>query len=233
MIYILAVSDENELHDNPVELPRVDILLSCGDLSPHYLGFLSDKYMPSARIMVHGNHDQQYFDINEQPVNLGYSEKYNGMFSIVQGICVLSREEYPFLDDDLSIGGFSGISAHGDPPFYYTDYSLFSFKTSLFLKKHFSSFSGVDILLTHAPPDFGLIKYDIGDHKPSPKIAGLKKYLDPKLWLYGHIHRRYTDTALDFLVDNGDPLNLINACPYRYFSFDQHNGRVKFLDIPQ
>ena len=85
-------------------------------------------------------------------------------------------------------------------------------------------------MLTHAPPDFGLIGYGGGDHRPSRKIAALKNYLDPKLWLYGHIHRRYTDKPLDFLVDDGAPLNLINACPYQYFFFDQQTGRVNFLD---
>lgn len=230
MVHILAVADENELYDNPIELPQVDILFSCGDLSPHYLGFLSDKYMPSIRIMVHGNHDGTYFEVDEKPVNLDYSEKYFGMFSIVKGIHVVTKEEYPFLEDDLRICGFSGISAHGAPPFYYSDYSLFRFKIDLFFKKYFSLFSGVDIVITHAPPDFGLIGYGEGDHRPSRRIAALKKYLDPKLWLYGHIHRRYTDKPLDFLIDDGAPLNLINACPYQYFSFDQQTGRVKILE---
>ena len=231
MIHILAVADENELYDSPVEFPQVDILFSCGDLSPQYLGYLSDKYMPAIRIMVHGNHDGQYFEIDEEPVNLDFSEKYHGMFSIVRGIHVIAKEEHPFLEDDLRICGFSGISAHGESPFYYSDYSLFRFKSDLFVKKHFSSFSGVDIMLTHAPPDFGLIDYGEGDHQPSQKIAELHNYLDPKLWLYGHIHRRYTDKPLDFFVDKGAPLNLINACPYKYFSFDQRTGRVKPLEV--
>lgn len=233
MIYILAVSDEAPLYDNPVDFPRVDMLLSCGDLAPYYLSFLVDRYMPSVRIMVHGNHDGTYFIDGQEPVNLQYSEIYSGMFSIVNGIHVLSCDDYEFLDEDLSIGGFSGISAYGDQPFYHTDFSLSQFKAKLMLKKRFSSFSGVDIMLSHAPPDFGLITCGQGDHKPSEKLAALNELLTAKLWLYGHIHRRYTSSDLDFFTRNGAPLNLINACPFQYFSYDQKTGDIEFLHGPE
>jgi len=230
MVYILAVSDENELYDNPVDFPRIDMLLSCGDLSPHYLGFLIDKYMPAIRIMVHGNHDENFFLADQNPVNLQYSEIFSGMFSIVQGIHTLQHNEYPFLEQDLVIAGFSGISAYGNPPFYFSDSSLLRFKASLLMQKYLSSFSGVDIMLTHAPPDFGLITNVSSDHKPSEELASLKNILDPKLWLYGHVHRRYTSADLDFLVEDGAQLNLVNACPYKYISYDQKTGQVVLLN---
>ena len=233
MIYILAVSDEPELYNNSIDFPQVDMLLSCGDLAPYYLSFLVDRYMPSVRIMVHGNHDGTYFIEGQEPVNLQYSEVFAGMFSIVNGIHVLSCDDYDFLDEDLAIGGFSGIAAYGEQPFYHTDFNLTQFKTKVIMKKRFSSFSGVDIMLSHAPPDFGLIACGAGNHKPSEKLASLNDHLSPKLWLYGHIHRRYTNCDLNFLTRDGAPLNLINACPFQYFSYDQETGDIELLRLPE
>ncbi len=67
---ILAIADQESrsLWDyyEPSKLEGVDLILSCGDLSPKYLLFLG-TFSPAPILYVHGNHDDCY--AAEPPVN--------------------------------------------------------------------------------------------------------------------------------------------------------------------
>ena len=60
---ILALADEESPffwdYFTPDRLDGVDLILSCGDLSPHYLSFLA-TYSHVPILYVHGNHDDCY-----------------------------------------------------------------------------------------------------------------------------------------------------------------------------
>ena len=60
---ILLISDEESAylwdHYQPGRLEGIDLILSCGDLSPEYLSFLVT--MSTAPVFyIHGNHDGKY-----------------------------------------------------------------------------------------------------------------------------------------------------------------------------
>ena len=60
---ILAVADEESKylwdHFSPDKLRDVDLILSCGDVSPQYLSFLA-TFSRAPVLYVHGNHDTAY-----------------------------------------------------------------------------------------------------------------------------------------------------------------------------
>ena len=60
---ILAVADEESRylwdHFSPDKLCGVDLILSCGDVSPQYLSFLA-TFSRAPVLYVHGNHDAVY-----------------------------------------------------------------------------------------------------------------------------------------------------------------------------
>ena len=60
---ILAVADEESKYlweyYEPSKLRDIDLIIGCGDLSRHYMNFLSDA-APVPVLYVHGNHDASY-----------------------------------------------------------------------------------------------------------------------------------------------------------------------------
>ena len=60
---ILAVADEESKYlweyYEPSKLRDIDLIIGCGDLSLHYMNFLSDA-APVPVLYVHGNHDASY-----------------------------------------------------------------------------------------------------------------------------------------------------------------------------
>ena len=60
---ILAVADEESTdlweYNEPSILGDIDVISGCGDLSRHYMNFLSDA-APVPVLYVHGNHDASY-----------------------------------------------------------------------------------------------------------------------------------------------------------------------------
>ncbi len=60
MIDIMCVSDEEVFLQNK-ENRKIDLLISAGDLSPGYLDYLVNEFKPTFSIMVHGNHDKNFF----------------------------------------------------------------------------------------------------------------------------------------------------------------------------
>jgi Icc-related predicted phosphoesterase len=180
MVKILAVSDE-ELHPLrnesiedllPPDENEVDILLNCGDLSPHYLEYLIDKYRPKTRLMVHGNHDEDDYHLlkqkeNQKEVqqeiqrtagrapssqgsnhtfrNSGYSKLYLGMYVLNKDIYTINSEDsINNAKDDMTIAGYSGINIpnKGDKPFYFKKRDVNRFVRELMLKRFFGKYLG-------------------------------------------------------------------------------------------
>ena len=62
---ILAVADEESKYlweyYEPSKLRDIDLIIGCGDLSRHYMNFLSDA-APVPVLYVHGNHDSDSYE---------------------------------------------------------------------------------------------------------------------------------------------------------------------------
>ena len=60
---IMVIADEESSwlwdHFEKEKLAGVDLIISCGDLHPHYLSFLT-TFTSASVLYVHGNHDDKY-----------------------------------------------------------------------------------------------------------------------------------------------------------------------------
>ena len=169
---ILIVSDEEcpFLWDyyTPGKLEGYDLILSCGDLNAKYLSFL----VTMARcplLYVHGNHDGGY--------------KYNppeGCDCIDDTIVVYNG---------LRILGLGGCRKYRPGAHQYTERQMRL--RILRLKWRIRRLGGVDIVLTHSPPE-GLGDDDDPAHWG---FGALREFLDkyhPQYLIHGHVHMSYS-----------------------------------------
>lgn len=167
---ILAISDEEcdalwEYY-TPGRLSDYDLIISCGDLKSDYLSFLVT--MAKCPVLyVHGNHDGGY-------------EKFppEGCDCIDDAIV-----EYR----GIRIMGLGGCRWYHHGPHQYTEAQMR--RRISRLRFRLWRTRGVDILVTHAPPQ------GIGDGQ-DPAHQGFQAFLTflekykPKFLLHGHVHLR-------------------------------------------
>ncbi len=168
---LLIISDEEApaLWDyyQPGRLRDYDLIISCGDLKSKYLSFL----VTMARcplLYVHGNHDTDY--IKEPPDGCDCIDdqliEYNG----------------------LRILGLGGCRRYHPGRYQYTERQMR--RRIRRLRWHLWRAGGVDIVVTHAPPE------DVGDADDPAHwgFACFRKLLDkykPMYLLHGHVHFSY------------------------------------------
>lgn len=187
---ILVVSDEESpaLWDyyTPGRLREFDLIISCGDLKSQYLQFL----VTMARcplLYVPGNHDDHY---ETQPPE--------GCDCIDDAIV-----EY----NGIRIMGLGGCRWYHPGRYQYTEKQMRQRIRSLYWK--LKRTGGVDILVTHAPPE-GLGDGDDPAHKG---FTALREFLDryhPAYLLHGHLHKSYGGFSERERSYNGT--TLINCC---------------------
>ena len=168
---ILIVSDEEcpALWDYylPGRLADYDLILSCGDLKAKYLSFL----VPMARcplLYVHGNHAPDY--VKDPPLGCDCLDDQIGTFN---GIRIL---------------GLGGCRQYHPGAHQYTEKQMR--RRIRRLRFMLWRTKGVDIVVTHAPPE-GLGDAEDPAHKG---FAALRELLDkyhPQYLLHGHVHLRY------------------------------------------
>ncbi len=168
---ILAISDEEApaLWDyyTPGKLAQYDLILSSGDLNPHYLSFL----VTMARcplLYVHGNHDTCYSRTPPEGCD-----------------CI---EDHLVVYNGVRILGLGGCRKYHPGEHQYTERQM----RRRIRKLRFQLWrtKGVDIVVTHAPPE-GLGDAEDPAHRG---FAALRELLDkyhPQYLLHGHIHLRY------------------------------------------
>ena len=168
---ILAISDVEAapLWDplQPCRLKQVDLILSCGDLSPDYLSFIA-TYTHAPVLYVHGNHD----DIYQTRPPLGC-------------ICV---EDQIYCHNGVRILGLGGSLRYKRGEHQYTQAEMHRRRRRLWyaLYRH----GGFDILLTHAPA-YGI--HD-GADLPHQGFHAFRALLDryaPAYMVHGHTHLNY------------------------------------------
>ena len=185
---ILAIADEESkyLWDyfDKSKIEGIDLIISCGDLNPHYLSFLVT--LSSVPVLyVHGNHDGKYENIPPE------------------GCTCIDDEIY--VHNGVRILGLGGSMRYKPGPHQYTEWQMRYRIRKLGFKlwRH----KGFDILVTHAPA------YQVNDLPDLPHrgFAAFLPLLDkyrPKFFLHGHVHANYargfkrTDTYGETTVVN-------------------------------
>ena len=186
---ILIVSDEEcpFLWDYyvPGRLDGYDLILSCGDLNARYLSFLVT--MAKCPVLyVHGNHDTGY--------------KYNppeGCDCIDDALVVYNG---------VRILGLGGCRKYHPGAHQYTEKQMR--RRILRMMWQIRKLGGVDIVVTHAPPE-GLGDDDDPAHWG---FAAFREFLDkyhPAYFVHGHVHMTYGHNIPRVRDYNGT--TLINA----------------------
>ena len=193
---ILALADEESPffwdYFTPDRLDGVDLILSCGDLSPHYLSFLA-TYSHVPILYVHGNHDDCY---EKNPPD--------------GCICIDGRL---FVYHGLRVLGLGGSMRYKPGKHQFTQREMSRRVWRLSPKIYWRG--GVDVLLSHAPA-FGL---GDGDDLPHTGFKAFPKLLDrwePSCFVHGHMHLSYGGSAKREPFYKGT--RVINA--YDHYIFD-------------
>ncbi|MFP4403156.1 MAG: metallophosphoesterase family protein, partial [Nanoarchaeota archaeon] len=233
MVRILAVSDEETLYKKSFtnkKFKNIDILVSCGDLSPSYLEYIVHKTMPTHRIMIHGNHDNIYFPHNYEHKSKGYSDIFKGMHVLNNDFYKIDKKEYN-LDENLVIAGFYGANAHGSEPFFLDEKKLNFFAKKMKFKDFFLNYNLPKIILSHCAPNVNNLFKNIDSfHKPSNALGEIYNNFPPNLWFYGHIHPRYTKQKLDFKINtNNKNTYILNTVPYKIIDYDFKLNKIKIF----
>ncbi len=187
-ILVLADQKSKYLYDfyEPEKLEDIDLIISCGDLSPTYLSFFV-TLCNVPLLYVRGNHDGRY----EKTPPEGC-------------ICI---EDDIYVHNGVRILGLGGsmeyIPGAGNQ---YSEQKMRrrvrKLKLKLWRKK------GFDILVTHAPA------YQINDltdlpHRGFEIFRTLMERYEPKFFFHGHVHANYgrgfkrTDTYKKTTIVNG------------------------------
>ncbi len=168
---ILAIADEEckALWDYyvPGRLQEYDLILSCGDLKPDYLSFL----VTMARcplLYVHGNHDGRYAQTPPEGCD-----------------CI---DDHYVVYNGLRILGLGGSRKYCPGPYQYTEKEMR--QRIRRLKWLLWWHDGVDIVVTHAPPE-GLGDADDPAHWGFAALRELLEEYRPRYLIHGHVHMAY------------------------------------------
>ena len=168
---ILTVSDEEcaALWDyyTPGKLKEYDLILSCGDLKAEYLRFL----VTMARcpvLYVHGNHDG------------GYDRNPPEGCDCIDGRLVVYK--------GLRILGLGGCRQYRQGAHQYTEKEME--RRIRRLRWAIRLLGGVDIVVTHAPPE-GLGDSDDWAHRGFAALRKLLEEFHPRYLIHGHVHLSY------------------------------------------
>ncbi len=168
-IMVLSDTESRSLWDffEKSKLDGIDLILSCGDLNPKYLSFLS-CFTKAPILYVHGNHDAKY-DMDPP-----------------EGCICIDDKIYNF--NGVRILGLGGSMRYKNGPYQFTQREM----NARIRKMRFSIMRnrGFDILLTHSPA------YKLNDGQDLPHM-GFEGFIDlmdkyePKYFCHGHVHMSY------------------------------------------
>ena len=170
-ILLLADEESKYLYDffDKSKLEGIDLIISCGDLSPNYLSFLA-TFSRVPILYVHGNHDVCYKDTPP-----GGCTCIDGKLYEYKGIRI------------LGLGG-SMEYKYGGADHQYSERAMR--KRIRKLEPKIMWKKGFDILVTHSPA------YRINDSDDIPHTGFkcfrmlMEKY-KPQYFVHGHVHINY------------------------------------------
>lgn len=186
---ILALADKESSylweHFDKSSLAGIDLILSCGDLSPLYLSFLA-TFFHGPVLYVHGNHDGCYADTPPE------------------GCVCIDGKLYEY--GGVRILGLGGSMKYKDGPHQYSQRQMnrrvHRLLFRLWQKK------GFDILLTHSPA----WRLQDGEDLAHTGFQAFRHLLDryaPRYFIHGHVHLNYSHQIRRQSVYHGT--TIINA----------------------
>ena len=205
---ILALSDEEcpalwEYY-TPGKLDGYDLILACGDLNSSYLSFIVT--MAKCPVLyVAGNHDVRYQIKPPQGC-----DPIDDHYVVYNGIRIL---------------GLGGCRKYHPGRYQYTEAQMR--RRIRRLRWHLWRAGGVDIVVTHAPPE------DVGDGD-DPAHWGFecfRKLIDkysPSFFLHGHVHISYGHNIPREIEYNGT--RIINAYGRYTIEIPDRPVKVKHLN---
>lgn len=151
--------------------PAVDLILSCGDLPPEYLSFLTAS-LNAPLYYVNGNHDIR----NRSKPPAGCTNLHG---KVVQA-------------GGLNILGLEGARWYNGGPFQYSEARMRKIIRSL--RGKIWRRGGIDIVLTHAPPRH---IHDADDrcHRGFDSFRWLIDKYTPRYFIHGHIHAVFANPS--------------------------------------
>lgn len=149
------------------KLDGIDLIISCGDLDPNYLSFLT-TFTSAPVLYVHGNHDKHY---DKTPPD--------------GCICI---EDDIYVHEGVRILGLGGCLQYNMGPHQFTQKEMFQRvrKCQWKIKKH----KGFDILVTHSPA-FGIGDWEDRAHQGFEAFVPLLQHYKPRYFMHGHVHMSY------------------------------------------
>ena len=169
----------------PGRLKDFDLIISCGDLNPHYLSFI----VTMARcpvLYVHGNHDSKYDTIPPEGCD-----------------CIDDRV---VVYNGVRIVGLGGCKKYRNGAYHYTESQMGRRIRRLWLP--LKRTGGVDILVTHCPAE-GLGDAPDRAHWGFECLHDMLDKYQPGYMLHGHVHMTYNANQPRVRDYNGT--TLINA----------------------
>ncbi len=182
----------------PAGLPAVDAVLAAGDLPGDYLEFLATK-LPVPVVYVHGNHGNEHVHEGDQRL------PPRGV------ICAHSRVVQVA---GLRIAGWGGVPQYRTPHEGQASPGQFTPRQAAWGLRllAWQARRGVDVLLTHAPPEGPHAGADHA-HRGAPELNAFMRRTRPALVVHGHIHE-YEGKKTEYLdADSG--ARVVNAYGYR------------------
>lgn len=191
---ILAVSDDEvpalHQHFQRERWPKIDLILSCGDLPGDYLSFLVSVF--DARLFyVRGNHDLNY---QECPPEGG--EDLHGRIVRFGG---------------LRLAGLEGSPWYNGKPLQYREREMRLAYWRLLPRLWWAG--GVDLMVCHAPPR-GIHDDTDQAHRGFVTFNHLIARFRPRFFIHGHCHLPYCCSDRITVVGQ---TTVINAYGYHLF----------------
>lgn len=202
---IMVIADEESSylwdHFEKSKLEGIDLIISCGDLHPHYLSFLA-TFTAAPILYIHGNHDNKYEQVPPEGCT-----------------CI---EDQIYVYNGIRILGLGGSMRYNPGSHQYTEREMKKRIKKLRFQLFFKG--GFDILVTHAPA------YQLNDGRDLPH-QGFQAFIDliekykPKYFLHGHVHMSYGRGHKRY--DRYQDTQVINA--YERFVFDYEDDEPSTL----
>ena len=187
----------------PAGLPDIDLVLAAGDIPGHFLEFLA-SCLTVPVVYVPGNHKDEYINDGHGP------ERPRGVIN-AQGRVITAA--------GLRIAGWGGVPKYREGENQYTPLQA---RWGLG-KLAWQARKGVDILLTHAPPEGPHAGSDYA-HRGCSAINRFMEKRRPPLVIHGHIHE-YEGKKIAY-TDKATGAQVINAYGYHMLELAYSDEKV-------
>ncbi len=201
---VLVVADlvEPQLYNCGIAdwLAPVDLVISCGDLPPHYLDFLI-TVLGAPMVHVLGNH---CYVPHDPLTNQCSPNDYPGVYNLAGRVACFNK---PGVRTPLLLAGLEGSPVYNGGPHQYTEqqaaWNLGKLIPGL-LRNKLKEGRYLDILVTHTPPR-GIHDYSDVAHRGFESLLPFIERFKPAVLVHGHSHRydpmlptrtRYKDTEI-------------------------------------